>query len=847
MGSIHQQLRNGFPTPSNHDTTTNGGPVPPSSSRDEPTGGSHRTARPSENGALTVKMVEYVLSGSPTATSEAAENGTNNSLDIRLQSLHLTNGGVANSDHELNSTVTVVAESVHQSTVHTSHPPSTHPPSTHPPSTHPPSTHSHSTHPFSMHPPSAHQFSTHPSPQAIFPPIGAPSILLEAQSLPVAPSLAASHRHMLSSRLPFQRRSDSVQEHVHPFDHQRFMNGAAGLQLFTQHQQYLAAAAAAQQQSQLSTAASMFPGTTVFPNHYYSMPFMYTNPGLIAPPQQPTALSQQQAVAPPSTPSTDTAGGSDTPVAAAALQYMVPAVYDHSGQLVLRAGAAPGAPPGNHVRIMSPGPIIFNSPGVRVMTAGGAQAQAPGQGPAALFGAGANGYASTVTASNDPVVSGFPGLTPTVAAGHRLDSLERGFSPGLDFKHTRWPGSFTASAAVASISGTPPPPTDARYRVSGAGRPRRCNQQQERSGGRSQLLEEFRNNQLPNLQLRDLTGHCREFARDQHGSRFIQQRLEHASALERQAVFTEILSTSYGLMNDVFGNYVIQKFFEFGSVEQRATLVQRICGHVLPLSTQMYGCRVVQKALETVSGEQQRALIRELDGHVLHCVRDQNGNHVVQKCVECVDSDALQFVVDAFRGHVHALSSHPYGCRVMQRILEHCSSDQTAPLLAELHACVGQLLHDQYGNYVVQHVVERGPDGDRARVIASLTNRLVQLSQHKFASNVVEKAVMFGSRQQRALLIDEVCELSDSALLSVMKDQFGNYVIQKMIEVAESTHKQLLVQKLKSHEADLKCYTFGKHILAKLEKCCGRGGMNGGGGQFNETEGQLGSAELTAI
>ena len=56
-----------------------------------------------------------------------------------------------------------------------------------------------------------------------------------------------------------------------------------------------------------------------------------------------------------------------------------------------------------------------------------------------------------------------------------------------------------------------------------------------------------------------------EFAGDQHGSRFIQQKLETASLEEKQIVFEELLPNALQLMTDVFGNYVIQKFFEHGN------------------------------------------------------------------------------------------------------------------------------------------------------------------------------------------------------------------------------------------------------------------------------------------
>ncbi|XP_072263596.1 pumilio homolog 2 [Pyxicephalus adspersus] len=339
--------------------------------------------------------------------------------------------------------------------------------------------------------------------------------------------------------------------------------------------------------------------------------------------------------------------------------------------------------------------------------------------------------------------------------------------------------------------------------------------------GRSRLLEDFRNNRFPNLQLRDLIGHIVEFSQDQHGSRFIQQKLERATPAERQVVFAEILQAAYQLMTDVFGNYVIQKFFEFGSMEQKMTLSARIRGHVLPLALQMYGCRVIQKALESIAPDQQNEMVRELDGHVLKCVKDQNGNHVVQKCIECVQPQSLQFIIDAFKGQVYVLSTHPYGCRVIQRILEHCTVEQTMPILEELHQSTEQLVQDQYGNYVIQHVLEHGRTEDKSKIVSEIRGKVLALSQHKFASNVVEKCVTHSSRAERALLIDEVCCQNDgphSALYTMMKDQYANYVVQKMIDMAEPAQRKIIMHKIRPHITTLRKYTYGKHILAKLEK-----------------------------
>ncbi|KAJ3097087.1 mRNA binding protein puf3, partial [Physocladia obscura] len=350
------------------------------------------------------------------------------------------------------------------------------------------------------------------------------------------------------------------------------------------------------------------------------------------------------------------------------------------------------------------------------------------------------------------------------------------------------------------------------------------------SVNRSPLLEEFRNNKNRKFELREIVGHIVEFSGDQHGSRFIQQKLETCSADEKQLVFDEILPHSLQLMTDVFGNYVIQKFFEYGNPAQKQLLARQMEGHVLALSLQMYGCRVVQKALEHVYRDQQASLIKELDGNVLKCVKDQNGNHVIQKALERIQGEHIQFIIEAFHGQVYALATHPYGCRVIQRIFEHCGDDSGpqltayAPLIEELHRYTINLIQDQYGNYVIQHVLERGKPADKALITSKVRGQVLQMSKHKFASNVVEKCVAYGSKQDRQMLIEEVIAVrsdgftESSALVAMMKDQFANYVVQKMLDVVDGDQKEILIQKIRPHLQSLKKYTYGKHLITKVER-----------------------------
>jgi len=136
--------------------------------------------------------------------------------------------------------------------------------------------------------------------------------------------------------------------------------------------------------------------------------------------------------------------------------------------------------------------------------------------------------------------------------------------------------------------------------------------------------------------------------------------------------------------------------------------------------------------------------------------------------------------------------------------------------LVLLHYCIDnthELCKNQYGNYVIQHVLIHGTPWHKGAVIVSLRGTLLALSKHKFASNVIEKCFAHANRQvwsdalisitcavlhlmvcvyicvqDRMLLIEEVLGKDDdnnSPLLSMVKDQFANYVVQTMIDVVD--------------------------------------------------------------
>jgi pumilio RNA-binding family len=187
-----------------------------------------------------------------------------------------------------------------------------------------------------------------------------------------------------------------------------------------------------------------------------------------------------------------------------------------------------------------------------------------------------------------------------------------------------------------------------------------------------------------------------------------------------------------------------------------------------------------------------------------------------------VTGDDIQFIVDDVLGHAAALSTHSYGCRVIQRILEHCSPVQIRPIISEIIFKCRDLVKDQFGNYVVQHVISHGEPDQQRVVMDAVFPEIGRWSQHKYASNVVEACLDHASKAEIARTIDFILQCDESGsscpLLPMMKHMYGNYVVQKLLDKADPRDRQRIVCIVR-HNADyLKRFTFGKHVLSRLER-----------------------------
>ena len=157
----------------------------------------------------------------------------------------------------------------------------------------------------------------------------------------------------------------------------------------------------------------------------------------------------------------------------------------------------------------------------------------------------------------------------------------------------------------------------------------------------------------------------------------------------------------------------------------------------------------------------------------------------------------------------------------MQKCIDGATEDQRQRLVEVIITYTKEFVRNPYGNYVIQYVLDL-KDYDVNTVIGKhLQGKLIDLityeDSRKFSSNVIEKCLQLNHNEMKNQMVKEM--LGAESYLPFLKDQYGNYVVQKTLAVAEPEDLETLISKIKPDMEYLrKSSEFGRKIYNKLVK-----------------------------
>lgn len=185
-------------------------------------------------------------------------------------------------------------------------------------------------------------------------------------------------------------------------------------------------------------------------------------------------------------------------------------------------------------------------------------------------------------------------------------------------------------------------------------------------------------------------------------------------------------------------------------------------------------------------------MVKELDGNIMKCVKDQNGNHVIQKCIEKVPPHLIQFIVETFYGQVYHLATHPYGCRVIQRILEYCNEQQTvavklSPLLSSLLPPLPPQ-HLRPFCFLLAHLT----CATQTPILDELLRCTVSLVQDQYGNYVIQHVLEHGKPQDKSPILAKL----HGQILQLSQHKFASNVVEKCVQYADDHDRAILIEEI---------------------------------------------------
>lgn len=173
-----------------------------------------------------------------------------------------------------------------------------------------------------------------------------------------------------------------------------------------------------------------------------------------------------------------------------------------------------------------------------------------------------------------------------------------------------------------------------------------------------------------------------------------------------------------------------------------------------------------------------------------------------------------QQVFKAMQSKVKELALDSHGCRVVQQAMELTDDSQQVELVSELKGAVRELLGSAHGNHVLQRCIELLRPSAVIFILdelQSLENPPHQLACDKYGCRVLERLIEHFPREKLHPFLDAV--LNETIMLS--KDNFGNFVVQHVLEHGTEDQKRRIVEVLKENLEEMAINQCASSVLDK--------------------------------
>eukprot|EP01064_Diplonema_japonicum_P034189 TRINITY_DN700_c0_g1_i1.p1 TRINITY_DN700_c0_g1~~TRINITY_DN700_c0_g1_i1.p1 ORF type:complete len:649 (+),score=165.08 TRINITY_DN700_c0_g1_i1:89-1948(+) len=285
------------------------------------------------------------------------------------------------------------------------------------------------------------------------------------------------------------------------------------------------------------------------------------------------------------------------------------------------------------------------------------------------------------------------------------------------------------------------------------------------------------------INLSAIAGQFSTFALTSAGSRALIEALRTtpvSTLTETIPTLIDDMQEFVGLVTHKYGSEVVREIVEAANQEQREKLLTKCCTDIVEISESMFGCEVLLQLVEAIpEGPVVMMVVQTISDNIYQVMTSHMARKLVVKILSKQYSREVMEVFErAVLDNLLQIAKESKGCVTMKRCIDLASQEFKQSLQEEIVGAAQELIPDQYGNYLMQHIIDTQVT---AGIVAGvICKRMAEYATNKMGSHVIEKVMQMGSETAISLLVKTM--LLPENLGHIIKDQYGNYIVQNAIE-----------------------------------------------------------------
>ena len=309
-----------------------------------------------------------------------------------------------------------------------------------------------------------------------------------------------------------------------------------------------------------------------------------------------------------------------------------------------------------------------------------------------------------------------------------------------------------------------------------------------------------------------LQGKFEQIIKTHKGSRIFQNYLKNTHNDILHQIFIELKSKLPELLKDNYANYFCKKFFGCLSQKDRIEYLTTIQNDLCTLAIDSTATYPIQGILEQLGSKNEKKIIyMGLKNCINSFCYNIYGTHVLEKILSYFEDEFIQEIIEFVYNNFINLSYHINGICVVKKLLLMTHKKELHQKLKKIvfDNAVNLIVHP-YGNYVIQVIVENWDDNELVDILGKYKGKYVNLSLQKYSSNVLER-IIEKNEKNLDLYINEIC--TEKNLGEIIKNNYGNYVVQKAIKLSSGKNYERLFKEINQniHKLD------DKKVIMKWE------------------------------